>query len=235
MPASLYLVPNLLGMVPPQSVLPQETMTIASRLRHFVVENAKPARQFLKTLDTGSPLRETTLTEIGEKPSPQRCSELLAPLRAGHDLGLLTDAGCPGVADPGALVVAAAHRERMRVVPLVGPSAILLALMASGMNGQGFTFHGYLPIKSEARGDAIMRLESASHATGHTQLFIEAPYRNAALLEALVAVLRPGTRLCVAVDLTLETETIESRSARDWRGRDFVRYNKRPAMFLLQA
>src|ERR1044071_3283701 len=127
MPGSLYLVPNLLGIVPAESVLPERTITIASRLRHFIVENAKPSRQFLKMLDSGLPIQAISLAEIGESPSPQRCGELLAPLRAGHDVGLLTDAGCPGIADPGALVVAAAHREGIAVVPLVGPSAVLLA------------------------------------------------------------------------------------------------------------
>ena len=132
-------------------MLPARTLAIAQRLAHFVVENAKPARQFLKMVGTASPLQQLDIAEIGDRPTPQRCAELLRPARDGNDLGLLSDAGCPGVADPGALLVAAAHREGIAVVPLVGPSAILLALMASGMNGQGFAFHGYLPVKPEAR------------------------------------------------------------------------------------
>ena len=138
------------------------------------------------------------MPELGDDPSPQRCAELLAPARAGHDVGLLSDAGCPAIADPGALLVAQAHRDGIRVVPLVGPSSIVLALMASGMNGQGFTFHGYLPAKSAARADAIRRIEADSQRTGFAQVFIETPYRNTTLLAALIATCKPATRLCVA-------------------------------------
>jgi 16S rRNA (cytidine1402-2'-O)-methyltransferase len=235
MPGRLYLVPNLLGVVPPGNVLPARTIAVAGGLAHFVVENAKPARAFLKTIGTALPLQQIGITELGAQPSPQRCAQLLAPARGGTDLGMLSDAGCPGVADPGSLLVAAAHREGIAVVPLVGPSAVLLALMASGMNGQGFTFHGYLPVKPEARAEAIRRLEAASHHTGAAQLFIETPYRNAALIGALAAACRPGTRLCIAADLTAGTETIEVREIRAWRGRDLAAYAKRPAMFVLQA
>ena len=235
MAGRLYLVPNLLGVVAPEDVLPARTMAVARSLTHFVVENAKPARQFLKTLGPALPLQQLDIAELGERPTGERCAELLAPARRGDDVGLLSDAGCPGVADPGALLVAAAHGAGIIVVPLVGPSSILLALMASGMNGQGFTFHGYLPAKSEARIEAIRRLEAASQQRGSAQLFIETPYRNAALIEALVATCRPGTRLCVAADLTTPTESVESREIRAWRGRDLAGYAKRPAMFVLQA
>jgi 16S rRNA (cytidine1402-2'-O)-methyltransferase len=231
----LYLVPSLLGAASPADVLPARTIEVARGLGHFVVENAKPARQFLKALGPTRPLQEIGIDELGDAPSEARCAELLAPARAGHDVGLLSDAGCPGVADPGALLVAAAHRERIAVVPLVGPSSIVLALMGSGMNGQGFAFHGYLPIKTEARAEAIRRLESESRRTGYAQLFIETPYRNAALLEAIVASCEPATRLAVAADLTTAGETVEPRPIRDWRGRDFTRYAKRPALFVLQA
>ena len=235
MQGRLYLVPNLLGVVAPEDVLPARTIAIARGLTHFVVENAKPARQFLKALGTAIPLQQLDIAEIGERPSPQRCADLLAPAHAGVDVGMVADAGCPGVADPGALLVAAAHAGHITVVPLVGPSAVLLALMASGMNGQGFTFHGYLPVKADARAEAIRRLEAASQQRGTAQLFIETPYRNPALIGALIATCKPGTRLCVAADLTTATETIESRAIRAWRGRDVVGYAKRPAMFVLQA
>lgn len=235
MSGRLYLVPNLLGLAPPETVLPARTIAIARRLQHFVVENAKPARQFLKTLGAELPLQQIDIQELGEQPSPQRCAELLGPVREGHDLGLLSDAGCPAVADPGSLLVAAAHRARIVVVPLVGPSAVLLALMASGMNGQGFTFHGYLPAKTEARVDAIRRLETASLQRGAAQLFIETPYRNVALIEALAATCRPSTRLAVAADLTTENETVEVHEMRTWKGRNVAGYAKRPAMFVLQG
>jgi 16S rRNA (cytidine1402-2'-O)-methyltransferase len=231
----LYLVPNLLGLVPPEAVLPARTLDVARGLRHFVVENAKPARQFLKSIGTATPLQQIDIAEMGAAPTAQRCVELLAPVRAGHDLGVLSDAGCPGIADPGALLVAAAHAEGIAVTPLVGPSSILLALMASGMNGQGFTFHGYLPAKTEARIAAIGRIETESRRTGHAQLFIETPYRNAALLEALAATCRPATRLCVAADLTLATESVVSQSIAVWRGTDFAPYAKRPSLYVLQA
>ena len=149
-------------------------------------------------------------------------------MRDGHDLGLLSDAGCPGIADPGALLVAHAHREGIRVIPLVGPSSILLALMASGMNGQGFAFHGYLPVKPDARSDAIHRLEAASRRNGYAQIFIETPYRNGALIAALAATCRPATRLCVAADLTTATESVSSQTIRAWRGTDGARLREAP-------
>jgi 16S rRNA (cytidine1402-2'-O)-methyltransferase len=231
----LFLVPSLLGLVAPEQVLPASTIAVARGLAHYVVENAKPARAFLKSLSPALPLQQIGIVDLGETPTPARCAELLAPARAGHDMGLLSDAGCPGIADPGAQLVAQAHREGIRVVPLVGPSSVALALMASGMNGQGFTFHGYLPVKAEARTAAIGRLEADSLRTGYAQLFIETPYRNAALLAALAQTCNPGTRLCVAADLTVATESIVSQPIRAWRGADFSRYARRPAIFVLQA
>jgi 16S rRNA (cytidine1402-2'-O)-methyltransferase len=231
----LYLVPNLLGVVAPETVLPARTIAVARSLACYVVENAKPARAFLKTLAPDVPLREIQIIELGESPSAARCAELLAPARSGIDVGLLSDAGCPGVADPGAALVAQAHREGVDIAPLVGPSAVLLALMASGMNGQAFTFHGYLPVSTEARSQAIRRIESDSQRSGYTQIFIETPYRNVTLLETLVATCKPATRLCAAADLTTPSEKIVSRTVREWRGVDLAGYSKRPAIFVLQA
>ncbi len=235
MTGRLFLVPNLLGVAPPENVLPARTIAVARGLGHFIVENAKPARAFLKSLEPARPLREIAMTELGPRPTPERCAEALAPARGGVDVGLVSDAGCPGIADPGAGVVAAAHEAGLRVVPLVGPSAVLLALMASGMNGQSFAFHGYLPVAAPPRAQAIRSLEAESQRTRRAQLFIETPYRNPALLAALVDACRPQTRVCVAADLTLATETIEARTIRAWRGRDFTGYAKRPAMFVLQG
>jgi 16S rRNA (cytidine1402-2'-O)-methyltransferase len=231
----LYLVPNLLGVVAPEAVLPARTIAVARSLGYYVVENAKPARAFLKTLAPDPPLRAIQIVELGESPSASRCAELLAPVRSGFDMGLVSDAGCPGVADPGALLVAQAHRDAIGVTPLVGPSAILLALMASGMNGQAFAFHGYLPVSAEARAQAIRRIEVDSQRDGYAQIFIETPYRNVALLQALVATCKPATRLCVAADLTTATESISSRTIREWRSADPAAYSKRPAIFVLQA
>jgi len=235
MTGTLYLVPNLLGVVPPEEVLPAKTIAIARRLDHFIVENAKPARAFLKSLDPARPVREIAIVELGIEPPAARLAELLAPARAGHDIGVVSDAGCPAIADPGARLVAAAHDAQIRVAPLVGPSSVLLALMASGMNGQGFTFHGYLPVKPPARALALQGIEAASLRSGHAQLFIETPYRNEAMLASIVAACKPATRLCVAADLTLASESVESRAIGDWKRAAFARYAKRPAMFVLQV
>jgi 16S rRNA (cytidine1402-2'-O)-methyltransferase len=234
-PGRLFLVPNLLGAVPPAAVLPARTIDVARGLAHWIVETAKPARAFLKTLDLPRPIAELSIREIGEATDAAHVAALLAPAREGHDVGLLSDAGCPGVADPGAVVVAAAHAARIRVVPLVGPSSLLLALMASGMNGQRFAFHGYLPADEAGRAVALRRLEAESRAQDCTQLFIETPYRNVAMLRACVAMLAPSTRLCVAVDLTLATESVVSQTVRVWRNSDPAAWAKRPALFLLHA
>jgi 16S rRNA (cytidine1402-2'-O)-methyltransferase len=232
---TLYLVPNLLGAVPPANVLPARTIDVARGLIHWVVETPKAARAFIKTLDPPQPIATLAIHELGATPTGGYLAGLLAPLRSGADVGLLSDAGCPGVADPGAALVAAAHAGGHRVVPLVGPSAVLLALMASGMNGQNFAFHGYLPVKAGERVAALQRLEGESRARRETQLFIETPYRNEAMLGAIASALQPATEVCIAADLTLSSETIERASARDWKRRDHARFAKRPALFVLQA
>jgi 16S rRNA (cytidine1402-2'-O)-methyltransferase len=232
-PGQLYLIPNLLGIVPPATVLPQRTIDVVQRISHFVVETPKAARQFLKTLSPLRPLQSLALSTLDEHTPPTQVEELLAPVLEGHDLGLISDAGCPGIADPGAALVAAAHRAGIRVVPLVGPSAVLLALMASGMNGQAFAFHGYLPAKPGLRERALRELDDAVARNGATQLFIETPYRNEALVDALLATCRPRTRFCAAVDLTLPTEEIVSRSVASWRKHARPAFARRPAIFLL--
>jgi 16S rRNA (cytidine1402-2'-O)-methyltransferase len=235
MAGTLYLVPNLLGVTTPEAVLPRRTLDVARGLAHWVVETPKAARAFLKSLDVPTPIAALDMTALAAEREAGNEDHAMALLAAGRDVGLLSDAGCPGVADPGAVLVAAAHARGIRVVPLVGPSAILLALMASGMSGQQFCFHGYLPVKPAARDDALRALEQQSRAHRRTELCIETPYRNAALLRAMTATLSGRTRICVAADLTLATESIECRTAAQWRGHDGERYDKRPAMFLLQA
>jgi 16S rRNA (cytidine1402-2'-O)-methyltransferase len=234
MTGTLFLVPNLLGAVAPASVLPARTIEIARNQSHWLVETPKPARAFLKSIGVARPIAELSIRALTDTPAGDADASLAA-LRAGHDVGLLSDAGCPGVADPGAAIVAAAHAARIRVVPLVGPSAVLLALMAAGMNGQRFAFHGYLPVKVDARADAIRAIEQRSRAETRTELFIETPYRNVAMLDALSRTLQPSTRVCVAADLTLASEIIECRSAALWRREDPARFDRRPAVFLLQA
>lgn len=231
----LYLVPNLLGTVAPDDVLPARTIAIARSLSHWIVETPKSARAFLRTLAMPLPIAQLSIAPLADDALVADVEALLAPAREGHAIGLLSDAGCPAIADPGARVVGAAHRGGLRVVPLVGPSAILLALMASGMNGQQFAFHGYLPQRVDARAAALTRLESESRANTRAQAFIETPYRNVAMLESIAAVLAPSTRVCVAVDLTLPTESVVTLPVSSWRNRDFIVYAKRPAMFVLQA
>jgi 16S rRNA (cytidine1402-2'-O)-methyltransferase len=235
MSGTLYLVPNLLCAVPPSNVLPARTIDVARDLTHWVVETPKAARAFIKTLDPPQPIATLSIRELGPDPTADHLAALLAPLRHGVDVGLLSDAGCPGVADPGAALVAAAHGAGLRVVPLVGPSAILLALMASGMNGQSFAFHGYLPVKADERAAALQRLERESRARGQAQLFMETPYRNVAMLGAITTVLQPGTQVCIAADLTLPSESIERHHAGAWKKRDHAQFAKRPALFVLQA
>ncbi|MCC7325843.1 MAG: SAM-dependent methyltransferase [Burkholderiales bacterium] len=235
MPGSVYLVPNLLGVVAPTNVLPARTIEIARSLETWVVESPKPARAFLKSLDPPRPIATLDIKPLPEAADAATLRALLAPALSGQDLGMLSDGGCPGVADPGARLVAAAHAAGLRVVPLVGPSSLLLALMASGMNGQNFAFHGYLPVPAAARASALRRLEDESRALHRAQLFIETPYRNTAMIEAIAATLRPQTQVCVAVDLTLAGETVVRRSAAQWRREDPVRFARRPAMFVLEA
>jgi 16S rRNA (cytidine1402-2'-O)-methyltransferase len=235
MAGTLYLVPNLLGAVPPANVLPQRTIDVARALTYWVVETPKAARAFIKSLDPPQPIATMAIHELGAAPAADHLAALMSPLAAGTDVGLVSDAGCPGVADPGAVLVASAHSAGLRVVPLVGPSAVLLALMASGMNGQGFAFHGYLPVKADERAAALQRLEHESRTRGQAQLFIETPYRNEAMLGAIATVLLQGTQVCIAADLTLPSETIERRSAGQWKKRDHTQFAKRPALFVLQA
>jgi 16S rRNA (cytidine1402-2'-O)-methyltransferase len=233
MAGTLYLIPVALGESAWAEYLPRSSRDIAAGLRHFVVENAKSARAELKRLEHPVPLRELAIEQLPEKPAATDIEKLLAPLSAGHDLGLMSEAGCPGVADPGALLVRRAHELGCTVRPLVGPSSLLLALMASGLEGQRFAFHGYLPAREPERSRRIVELEAESRKFAQTQLFIETPYRNAALLDALLAACRPQTLLCVASDLTVATETVITRRVADWRKAQRPDLDRRPTVFLL--
>lgn len=216
--AALYLIPVPLGPVGPDACLPADTLAVARRLEHFVVERAKTARAHLKAMGHPLPIQALHIEELNEHTPTTAIPQLLAPLRAGHDVGLLSEAGCPAVADPGAALVMAAHREGIAVVPLIGPSSILLALMASGLGGQRFAFHGYLPAKEPERSQKIRELEKIARRERATQLFIETPYRSVALLDALTATLSPDTLVSVGADLSLPGQLIQTRSAKYWRG-----------------
>lgn len=215
---TLYLVPVPLGAVRPDACLPPDTLAVTRRLEHFVVERARTARAHLKAMAHPQPLQALHIEELNEHTPPAVIPALLAPLKAGHDLGLLSEAGCPAVADPGAALVLAAHRANIPVVPLIGPSSILLALMASGLGGQRFAFHGYLPAREPARSQAIRDLEKTARRDRATQLFIETPYRSAALLDALATTLAPDVLVSVGADLSLPGQLIQTRSAKNWRG-----------------
>ncbi|KVM69496.1 SAM-dependent methyltransferase [Burkholderia gladioli] len=235
---TLYLIPNTLGegeAAMLAAVLPAAVQARAASLGYYIGENAKTTRAFLKKVGTEQPIQEIEIRELNVKTPSSEIDRLLAPILAGADGGLVSEAGCPAVADPGALLVRRAHERGVKVVPLVGPSSILLALMASGLNGQTFAFHGYLPVDPAARAKRLRELEQQSRKARETEIFIETPYRNQAMLETLVATCAPSTLICVAADLTLETETILSRSAADWKKAPTPNLQKRPAIFLLLA
>jgi 16S rRNA (cytidine1402-2'-O)-methyltransferase len=232
---TLYLIPVPLGPTPPQDSLHPDVLALLRPLTYFVVEQAKSARAFLKAAGTDQALQSLQLSELNEHTRAGELDNLLTPLRAGHDVGLLSEAGCPAVADPGANLVALAQQENIRVVPLVGPSSLLLALMASGLNGQRFAFHGYLPAKDNERSKALRDLENESRQRRQTQLFIETPYRNRQMFETLLAICRPDTRLTLATDLTLPSENIRTRRIRDWQKETPPDIERRPTVFLLLA
>ena len=232
---ALILIPtNLTTPFDPASTLPAAHLATVRSISHFVAENAKTARGFLKTIDIGRPLMDIRIDEIDARTSGDDLAKFLEPVQGGLDVGLMSEAGAPAVADPGATLVDAAHRAKVRVVPLIGPSALLLALMASGLNGQNFAFHGYLPPDTAGRVKTIQDLERESKARRRTQLFIETPYRNQALLADLLKTLAPGTRLCIAIDLTGQNERIVQASVAELR-RAPPELAKIPAMFLFQA
>jgi 16S rRNA (cytidine1402-2'-O)-methyltransferase len=231
----LWLLPVALGDTPWQDCLPAATREAACRLTHFVAENAKTARAELKRIGHPLPLRELAIEQKPATLAPADIERLLAPLLAGLDLGLMSEAGCPAVADPGALLVRRAHELGIAVKPLVGPSSLLLALMASGLNGQRFAFHGYLPAREPERSRRIVELEGESARNKQTQIFIETPYRNSALFNALLSACRPRTRLCVATDLTLSSERIRTCRMTDWKAAPPPDLDRRPTVFLLLA
>lgn len=233
MSGTLYLLPCDLGPARPGACLPEDTRARLLSLARFIAEEPRTARRFLASLGrTG--LRALTFDTLDEHTPKQALDALLAPLREGEDVGLLSEAGCPAVADPGADLVALAHREGIRVVPMVGPSAILLALMASGLGGQRFAFHGYLPVNAAERGLALRELEAESARAGVTQLFIETPYRNDALLADLLAHCAAETMVCIASDLTQTEEQVATRSVAQWR-LSAPALDRRPTVFALRA
>ncbi|MDW5417010.1 SAM-dependent methyltransferase [Iodobacter sp. CM08] len=231
----LYLIPVPLGTDTLASVIPADVLATAQRLTHFIVEAPKTARAFLKEFGTPHELRSLWMEELNEHTKEDALSALLKPLLDGHDVGLMSEAGCPGVADPGANLIRLAHRKGIKVAPLVGPSSILLALMGAGANGQKFRFNGYIPAQDPARLEAIRSLENDSYRNKQAELMIETPYRNGALFDALLLGLKGSTQLTVACDLTTANEFIVSKTAADWKSGPKPDLHKRPTVFVIYA
>ncbi len=230
---NLYLIPCTLGDTPPLEVLPLLVKKAVEQINHYIVEHEKDARRFIKSIDSKKSQPDLKFQLINKFTNDLDIPQMLDPCLEGFDMGVISDAGCPGIADPGAAVVHQAHLKGIRVVPLVGPSSILLAMMASGFNGQNFAFNGYLPIDKGERKTAIKKYEKLSGDENQSQLFIETPYRNNQLLESLLTTLHPQTRICVACDITLSTEYIKTAPVEIWK-KTKVDLNKRPTLFIIQ-
>jgi len=229
---TLYLIPTSLGECSFDKILPAQNTQIVTDLKHFVVEDVRTARRFLKKANPAIEINDLTFYVLNQHTTPEELSSFLSPMFAGHDLGVLSEAGCPAIADPGADVVAMAQKNNFIVVPLVGPSSILLSLMASGFNGQSFAFVGYLPIQPADRAKMLRKLENRAYTEDQSQIFIETPYRNMKMLEEILQVCQPNTRLCIAVDITLETELIKTKTVKEWKTQ-LPDLSKRPCIFLI--
>jgi len=229
----LYLVPNTLGNPDTKTTIPQAVTELVPRLHVFIVENLRNARRYLKSLDRSIDIDQLVFYELNEHTSHEEIPDFLKEVEAGNDAAVISEAGVPGVADPGAQVVRAAHRKGIRVVPLTGPSSIILSVMASGLNGQAFTFHGYLPVKRPERIRKIREIEQDIKRRGETQIFIEAPYRNDGLLSDIIETCESSTLLCVAADITMDSEFILTKTITAWKRGNKPLLHKRPVIFLI--
>ncbi|HRB71445.1 MULTISPECIES: SAM-dependent methyltransferase [Flavobacterium] len=228
----LYLIPTTLGEMNPEDVLPQTIKRSIDFIDHYIVENEKTARRFIKSVYPEKKQPELKISVLNKHTETSEHYAFIQPLLEGQHIGLMSEAGCPGVADPGAAIVKLAHEKGIQVVPLVGPSSILLAIMASGMNGQSFAFNGYLPIDKSDKKQALKNFEKLSSDKNQSQLFIETPYRNNKLFEDLLQTLQPGTHLCIACDITLPTEFIKTRTVNEWKKNKADLHN-RPCIFII--
>ncbi|WP_299173891.1 SAM-dependent methyltransferase [uncultured Allomuricauda sp.] len=230
----VYLIPTALGDNAPLEVLPISIKRAIENIDHYIVENEKTARRFIKRISPSKAQPSLHIETLNKFTDPAIIPTYLDPCISGHNIGILSEAGCPGIADPGASVVKVAHEKRIQVVPLIGPSSILMAMMSSGMNGQNFAFNGYLPIDTSERKAMIKNLERLSKEKGQSQIFMETPYRNDKLLKELTKTLHKSTRLCIASDITLPTEFIQTKSVHEWN-EITLDLNKRPTIFIIQA
>jgi len=228
----LYLIPTPLAENTLDKTTTEEMKTTISELDYFLVENVRTARRFISSLNLGITIEDLRFELLSKDTSPHQVEHICSPLLAGKNIGLMSEAGCPGIADPGNLAVQFAHNHNVTVIPLVGPSSIFMALMASGFNGQSFVFHGYLPIEKVKRQKRINELEKEAYQKNQTQIFMETPYRNDQLLQDIIKKCRPETRLCVARDISGQQEMIVTRSIKDWK-KDQMKLHKIPAVFLL--
>ncbi|TDE06125.1 SAM-dependent methyltransferase [Flavobacterium hiemivividum] len=228
----LYLIPTTMGECDPMDVLPQTVKRTIDFIDYYIVENEKTARKSIKEVHPDKKQSELILFVLNKRTEVKEHQDFIQPLLEGKNVGLMSEAGCPGVADPGAVIVKLAHEKGIQVVPLVGPSSILLAMMASGMNGQSFTFHGYLPIDKDEKRASFKTLERTSFEKNQSQIFIETPYRNNNLLEDLLQTLHPETHLCIATDITLPTEYIKTKRIAAWK-KETIDLHKRPTIFII--
>lgn len=228
----LYLIPVTMGDTPIDNVLPQYNTEIINRLSYFIVENVRSARRFLKKCNSEIDINALTFFELNQHTKKEEVSTYLSPMKAGHSIGVISEAGCPAIADPGADVVAIAQIEGYKVVPLVGPSSILMSLMASGFNGQSFAFHGYLPIDGNERVNKLKKLESRIYHEDQTQIFIETPYRNDKLAEDILLHCKSQTKLCIAMNISYENELIVTKKVGAWKGK-LPNMHKQPCVFLI--
>ncbi|MBI9066550.1 MAG: SAM-dependent methyltransferase [Salinivirgaceae bacterium] len=234
MAGKIFLLPITLGESNPESVIPKEVIAKIISLRIFIVENVRTSRRFLRLLDKSFPIDDSIFYELNKHTKESELTSFIAPIKKGQDIGIMSEAGVPGVADPGSNVVALAHRNNISVVPFVGPSSILLAVMAAGLNGQNFAFNGYLPLKSGERIKKIKELEHRSKTENQSQLFIETPYRNMHMLNDIISCCQPNTLLSIAVDITLETEFIKTDSIKNWKNTK-IDISKRPGIFTIHS
>lgn len=233
MKPALYLIPVTLGDTPIERVLPSFNHDVIMGIRHFIVEDIRSARRFLRQTDKAFPIDDTTFCEMGKHADHRLFSQYLQPLRDGKPVGIISEAGCPAVADPGADLVGIAQKESLPVVPLVGPNSMILAVMSSGLGGQSFAFCGYLPVEPSERAKRLKAIETRAWTEGQTQLFIETPYRNQKMFQALLSALRPQTRLCIAAGITTDSEYIRTLSIAQWQKQTLPDLSKVPAIFLI--
>lgn len=233
METALYLIPVTLGETPVSQVLPAYNHDVILGIRHFIVENVRSARRFLRMLDHEFPIDDSTFYEMGKHAQTDQFASYLKPLQQGQPVGVISEAGCPAVADPGAEVVAMAQHKGFRVIPLVGPSSMIMAVMASGLNGQSFAFNGYLPVDEADRAKKLKALESRAWNESQTQLLIETPYRNRKMFDTILRTLRPQTRLCVAAGITTSDEYIRTHTVQEWKRIQLPDLSKIPAIFLI--